>query len=118
MVAAILLAASSLFLLLSPNAAATPVRPVFQLYLLGLLGLYFTWFWTHGGQTAPMRAWKIRVVMEDGQPLNWGRAWARFLLAIPGLLAFGAGFAWALIDVDRQYLHDRLAGTRLVRADA
>jgi uncharacterized RDD family membrane protein YckC len=117
MIAAILLAATFVFLSVSPDAAASDVRPVFQLYLVGLLGLYFTWFWTHGGQTAPMRAWKIRVVTADGRPLTWGRAWARFFLAIPGLLAFGAGYAWALLDPDGQFLHDRLAGTRQVRAN-
>jgi uncharacterized RDD family membrane protein YckC len=115
MIAAILLVATFMFLGVSPDAAATRVRPVFQLYLVGLLGIYFTWFWTHGGQTAPMRAWKIRVVTADGRALTWGRAWARFFLAIPGLLAFGAGFAWALLDPDGQFLHDRLAGTRQVR---
>ena len=26
------------------------------------------------------------------------------------------GFAWALVDRDRQFLHDRLAGTALVEA--
>lgn len=33
---------------------------------------------------------------------------SRFLLA---------GFAWALVDHDRQFLHDRLAGTRIVIND-
>jgi uncharacterized RDD family membrane protein YckC len=39
----------------------------------------------------------------------------RFFLALLGLLLAGAGFWWALVDRDRQFLHDRLAGTRLVR---
>jgi uncharacterized RDD family membrane protein YckC len=33
------------------------------------------------------------------------------------VLTFGVCFLWALIDRDRQFLHDRLAGTRLVMAD-
>ena len=32
-----------------------------------------------------------------------------------GLALAGAGFWWALFDRDRQFLHDRLARTRLVR---
>jgi len=40
----------------------------------------------------------------------------RFLLALLGTLAVGLGFAWAFFDRDRQFLHDRLAGTALVAA--
>jgi uncharacterized RDD family membrane protein YckC len=32
-----------------------------------------------------------------------------------GAIAFGAGFTWAFFDRDRQFLHDRIAGTRIVR---
>ncbi|MCL5059135.1 MAG: RDD family protein [Candidatus Thermoplasmatota archaeon] len=34
----------------------------------------------------------------------------RFFLALIGLLLAGAGFWWALVDRDRQFLHDRIAG--------
>jgi len=36
------------------------------------------------------------------------------VLALISLGVCGLGFAWALVDKDRQFLHDRLAGTRLV----
>jgi uncharacterized RDD family membrane protein YckC len=45
-----------------------------------------------------------------------GRAIHRYLVAILGTAALGLGFAWALVDRDRQFLHDRLAGTALVDA--
>ncbi len=117
MVTAILLVASLSFLLASPDAANSPLRPVFQLYLFGVLGLYFTWFWTHGGQTLPMKAWRIRLVNSNGEPVNRGRAWIRFLLAWPAILIAGIGLLWAVIDRERQFLHDRLAGTRIVRVE-
>ena len=41
-----------------------------------------------------------------------GKAIARFLIAA-ALLPFS--ILWALVDRDRQFLHDRLAGTRLVK---
>jgi uncharacterized RDD family membrane protein YckC len=31
-------------------------------------------------------------------------------------MTLGAGFVWAWIDRDRQFLHDRLAGTRIVKS--
>jgi len=42
------------------------------------------------------------------------RALHRYVLATLGLFALGLGFLWALVDRDRQFLHDRLAGTAIV----
>jgi hypothetical protein len=30
---------------------------------------------------------------------------------------FGSGFLWALLDRKRHFLHDRLAGTRIITTD-
>jgi uncharacterized RDD family membrane protein YckC len=102
-----------------------------------VVGVYFAWCWTHGGQTLPMKTWRLRVVRaKDGTPLSWPRALARYVLAwlwflpplalhplfsltVPHTLAIaGLWFiAWASIArlfADRQFLHDRLAGTRIV----
>jgi uncharacterized RDD family membrane protein YckC len=65
-----------------------------------------------------MKTWRIRLVRADtGGPLNAGRAVHRYLLALLGLAAVGLGFAWALVDRDRLFLHDRLAGTLLALED-
>jgi uncharacterized RDD family membrane protein YckC len=55
-----------------------------------------------------MRTWRIRLV--DVTP---GRAIPRFVLA---LFLLPLSIVWVLVDRDRQFLHDRLAGTRLVIA--
>ena len=52
----------------------------------------------------------------DGSPVGVARAIQRYALAILGFFALGLGFLWALVDRDRQFLHDRLAGTALVDA--
>lgn len=91
---------------------------VLWLHLFLLLMLYFAWFWLHGGQTLPMKTWKIRLVDASGQPPRLLQAVLRYLAAWPGVLLLGIGFIWALVDKDRQFLHDRIAGTRLVRVDA
>jgi uncharacterized RDD family membrane protein YckC len=93
-------------------------RHLLQLWVLAVCGAYFVWFWSRGGQTLPMKTWRIRVVRFDGAPLGAGRALHRYVLAVLGLAAAGAGFAWALVDRDRQFLHDRLAGTALVEVSA
>jgi uncharacterized RDD family membrane protein YckC len=91
------------------------VRPLFQLYLACAAGAYFIWQWVRGGQTLPMKTWRLRVVTRDGTGVPLPQACARYVIAAAGLLLFGAGFAWALADRERQFLHDRVAGTRIVR---
>ena len=91
-------------------------RHVLQLYVVAVTCAYFVWFWTRGGQTLPMKTWRIRLVRADGGAVNPGRGVHRFLLAVLGTIALGLTFAWAVFDRDRQFLHDRLAGTALVEA--
>ena len=88
------------------DATRGVARAELQVFILLVLAAYFIWCWLRGGQTLAMRAWKIRLV--DVTP---GKAVARFLIAA-ALLPLS--ILWALVDHDRQFLHDRLAGTRLV----
>lgn len=79
-----------------------------------VLGAYFLWYWRHGGQTLAMQTWKLQLVRADGgTPETW-RLILRYVLTWPSLLFYGAGIVWAFLDRDRQFLHDRLAGTRIV----
>jgi len=93
------------------------VRHLFRIYLFLVFGIYFVTCWRRGGQTLPMQTWKMRLVRSDGRPVGVRQAVARYVLAWPSLLIFGAGVLWALFDRDRQFLHDRLAGTRIVVND-
>jgi uncharacterized RDD family membrane protein YckC len=92
-------------------------RHGFQAYLFGMLAAYFIWSWVRGGQTLPMKTWRIKVLNKDNQPLGTRVACIRYLAGWVSTLTFGAGFLWAVFDRDRQFLHDRLAGTRIVRCE-
>jgi uncharacterized RDD family membrane protein YckC len=105
------------FVMLAHDAGREIARPLFQLYLAALTGLYFAWQWRGGGQTLAMKTWRMRLVTRAGAPLTWGHALKRFAFALPGTLLFGAGFLWALVDREGLFLHDRLAGTRIVMSD-
>lgn len=108
-----------------------------QAFLFLVLGLYFVWFWSHGGQTVAMKTWHIRLLTKDGQPVPVARAALRYLSSwlwfVPALavvqvvgLRTGVSIAAALVvgtlvylalarlNTQRQYLHDLLCGTRLV----
>ena len=89
-------------------------RPLHQIYLILLAAVYFNWQWTRGGQTLAMRTWRLRLVTAQGAPLTWGQSARRFVFALGGVALCGAGFVWALFDRDRQFLHDRLAGTKII----
>ena len=114
---AILFMASYLFLSLARDAQSGWARLIFQIYLIAVCGIYFVFCWTRSGQTLPMKTWRMRVVTSGGRPVGFGRALGRYLLAIPGVLC-GISLLWAPFDRERQFLHDRLAGTRIVRTDS
>ncbi|HPE60479.1 MAG TPA: RDD family protein [Thiolinea sp.] len=78
---------------------------------------FFGWFWTHGGQTLGMRAWKIRVTDEYGRTLNWQQAFFRYTMAILSWLMLGVGFWIAIFDPQKLAWHDRLSRTRLIRTE-
>ena len=113
----VIFVASFIFHLIFRDPNAAYFRPLYQFYLLVIMGYYFTWFWTHGGQTLAMQTWKMRVVTKDGKPLDKRKATSRYLLAIVGILFFGIGIIWALFDRDHQFLHDRLAGTQIIKVE-
>ena len=92
------------------DATAGWLRHALQLFVLVVFAGYFLWCWLRGGQTLAMKAWRIRLV--DVTPR---KALLRFFLA---LVLLPISIPWALIDRDGQFLHDRLAGTRLVLVSA
>ncbi|MBK9117194.1 MAG: RDD family protein [Betaproteobacteria bacterium] len=99
------------------------------------LAAYFTWSWSRGRRTLPMKTWRLALVLADGRAVPVRAALARYLAAWIGpalavgiyaalrpaglgahaawLVAFN--FLWAFVDPARAFLHDRIAGTRIVR---
>jgi uncharacterized RDD family membrane protein YckC len=109
----VLFISAYLFLALAQGLLSPAKRPLFQLWLVCVLAAYFVYCWKRSGQTLAMKTWRIRLARADGAPLTTKLALARFLVALPGVLIFGIGFWWALIDPERQFLQDRLCGTRI-----
>lgn len=124
-----------LFGTLSQTRHAMDNRHGLQAFLFVIFGIYFVWLWSKG-QTLAMKTWHIRIVDRHGQGLTQLRALVRYLLSwlwfLPPLLVSAAfdlsgpeslvllgGWVpiWALLSrfhPDRQFLHDAIAGTRLV----
>jgi uncharacterized RDD family membrane protein YckC len=98
-------------------------------------GAYCVWLWSGGRRTLPMKTWRLALETPDGAIVGMGRATARYAawwlgpalaVAAAGIVLHRFGHAawalpllavnygWALLDPDRRFLHDRIAGTRLV----
>ena len=98
--------------------------------VVAILGAYFAYCWSGGRRTLPMKTWKLVLVDVHGGPLSFPRAIARYVAGWSGpagalalyaathsrvaVLALALPYAWALVDRERAFLHDRVAGTRLV----
>ena len=110
------------------------VRTMLFCALAAGAAFYYTWFWTNGRRTLPQKTWRVRLVAADGSDVSRARALVRYTAGwigpALGVAAYTAlrgtvaaryaalllliNYTWALIDRDRQFLHDRLAGTRIV----
>lgn len=133
----VVMIAGYLFSSLTQQRHALVGRHGLQAFLFIVLGVYFVWFWTHGGQTVAMRAWHIRLVDRAGRAVSQPRAFGRYLLswlwfmpaltitwlsglsggaAISGILVAGvlAYVLLARLHPERQFFHDVVCGTRLV----
>lgn len=129
--------AGYLFSALTQQRHAMQGQHALQAFLFAVLGIYFVWFWSRGGQTVAMKAWHIRVVDLAGRPVSQLRALARYVLSwlwfLPALASvyllglhtagaiFGSLFAgviaYALLSrlhPQRQFLHDAICGTQLI----
>ena len=114
----------------------------FQIYLALVCYGFFGWFWTHGGQTLGMRAWRLRLQTAGGHGVNWGQALIRVALPLTllglgllwlgqqpktgnvtghsvlqyaaALLPCGISYVWILIDRQRRSWNDIASKSRVV----
>ena len=133
----VLMLAGYLYSSLTQQRHALQGKAGLQAFLFVVLAIYFTWLWSHGGQTVAMKAWHLRLVRADGQPVGQGQALLRYLgswlwfvpawatahlaglhsggalvgLMLAGVLAFAA---LTRLRPDRQFWHDAACGTRLI----
>ena len=124
----------------APSAAGglripdVPARVLTLALVFGGGALYCVWCWSGGRRTLPMKTWRLRLIRADGADLDKRTALVRYLAAwigpVSALVAYAAlrrwdlgahavwlialNYLWALVDPGRRFLHDRLAGTRLV----
>ncbi len=133
----LLMMAAYLYSSLTQQRHALQGKLGLQAFLFVLLGIYFGWFWSRGGQTLAMKTWHLRVVRTGGLPLTQARAVSRYVLSwlwfLPGLAlsysvahnstlaifgSIAAGVvAYALIARlrrDQRFLHDVVCDCKVI----
>mgnify|MGYP006266143103 CR=1 FL=1 len=106
--------ATAIALPFNHGQAFTSSQWIYTVYLLAVSLIFYAWFWTHGGQTLGMRAWKIQVLNSQFKAITWQQAVIRFFVAGLSWLCLGLGFIWCLIDRQGLAWHDKASKTRLV----
>jgi uncharacterized RDD family membrane protein YckC len=96
----------------SPEPAAAVAYGGLAVLALG----YFPFFWARSGATLGMRMMGIRVVSDrDAGPLSVGQAIVRLIGDLVSIFTYGLLFVWIIVDKRGRGLHDRLAGTVVVK---
>ncbi|MGQ9659705.1 MAG: RDD family protein [Thermochromatium sp.] len=85
-----------------------------RIYLLLVSGAFYVYFWTHGGQTLGMKAWRLKVIAQDGTPVSFDAAVKRFVWSIVSLIPLGLGLWWSLFNSQGLAWHDIRSNTRVV----
>lgn len=95
-----------------PIAAQALIATASALVALG----YFTWFEAREGRSLGKRAFELRVMRVDGQPMTFRESLIRNILKLsPLLLAFETLLMLVASREEKQRLSDKIAGTIVVR---
>lgn len=91
-----------------------PAEHLYRALLVAIVVGFFGLFWTRQGQTLGMRAWRLKVIREDGSLLSWADTLMRLGAALVSWAVVGLGYVWIWIDRDRLAWHDRWTRTRVI----
>ncbi|MBY8099779.1 RDD family protein [Vibrio fluvialis] len=83
--------------------------PVYTLYLAATWIYFFVYFWTRGGQTLGMRAWKIVVCNQNGDRISATQALIRLATSV-----FGLGNLTVPLDPKKRAFQDMWAKTQVL----
>lgn len=114
LLASSLLVAAAVVVALNGGEAIGANNPFFFVYLLGVAFIFYGWFWTHGGQTLGMRAWRVYLISGSRIGVNWQQAFLRFIVSIISWLPLGLGHWWLWGSPDKLSWQDMSSGSYLV----
>jgi uncharacterized RDD family membrane protein YckC len=111
LIALLFLATALLLPFTAGEAISAQQTLIYRIYLAVISFFFYGWFWTHGGQTLGLRAWKMKVLTLDQTSISWTQALLRFATATVSWGFCGLGFLWILVDKKKRSWHDHLSKT-------
>jgi uncharacterized RDD family membrane protein YckC len=88
---------------------------------LPLVLAYFLIFWVnYDGATPGKKLLGIKIVKDNGEKLTYPAAfirWIGYMISAATMFLFCIGYLWIIWDKKKQALHDKIAGTVVVRTD-
>jgi uncharacterized RDD family membrane protein YckC len=76
---------------------------------------YIIGFWMGQGATPGKMAVGVKVVMANGQPIEFGAACLRYLGYLACALTLGIGYLMIAFSAEKRGLHDNIAGTAVIK---
>lgn len=80
-----------------------------------LHGIYCTFFHGYNGQTVGKMVMNLKVVTTAGENLSYWKSFKRWLGYFASSIIFYIGYLMVAFTKDKQGLHDKIAGTYVVR---
>ncbi|MDG1475034.1 MAG: RDD family protein, partial [Porticoccaceae bacterium] len=87
---------------------------VIMLGLIFVLIGYYWLCWRKQGQSMGMKAWRLKLVQSNGELATNQQCWLRAIIAPLSLAFFGIGYLWCLLPPNKECIHDRITGTKVV----
>ncbi len=109
----ILFVASLMAVIINNGEAISQGNLFFIAYLITVSWLFYSWFWTHGGQTIGMRAWRVYLLSEQQNNVSWRQATLRFTAALLSWIPLGLGFWWQYLKGNNRSWRDNFSTTYL-----
>ena len=91
-----------------------PLGPLYQIYCLALIVGFFLLAWHRKQATLGMRAWRMKLISQDGSKPTMRQMLIRLVSAPIAWLPLAAGILWQYRDPEGLTWHDRWSGTRIV----
>ncbi|MBE8167298.1 MAG: RDD family protein [Shewanella sp.] len=96
--------------IVSDALSNTPLyKGLYQLWLAIAVATFYAIFWSRGGQTLGMRAWRLKVQHPNGQNLSLVTAYARVVWSLLGI-----GNLFMLMTPDKLTLQDKMTRSEVV----
>ncbi|PIY80374.1 MAG: hypothetical protein COY80_03215 [Candidatus Pacebacteria bacterium CG_4_10_14_0_8_um_filter_42_14] len=86
--------------------------------LLAALAYFMIFYVNYDGATPGKKLMAIKLVRDDGSKVTYPVVFIRYLATFVSAITLGIGYFWMVWDKKKQTIHDKLAGTIVIKTGA